>query len=535
VFLKEISRMAVAPTLSADAVAEQKKRVPDPCTVVILGAAGDLAFRKLIPSLFHLYRGEHLPENTIFVGVDKAQFDENALKDKFRKGHIRGMGLQTMMLPRPKDWDQFLSRFHFFHGDVTNAGEMKDLATRLDELEHKHGLTRRRVFYFSLPPAVFSSGLKCLDSVGLLGAKTRAPGQWARVIIEKPIGRDLASARELNATLLSALTESETYRIDHYLGKETVQNVLFFRFANAIFEPIWNHKYIDHVQISAIESLGCEGRAGYYDESGALRDMVQNHLIQLLALTAMEPPVQFDAQSIRDEKVKAVRSLRPVAPDKAVFETVRAQYTSGRVGRNQVLAYQQEEGVKPDSSTETFAVVRAYIDNWRWAGTPFYLRTGKRLAKSSTTVTVHFKQTPHLMFQDLESPPQPNLLTLQVQPNDGVTLSFETKVPGSDNKLKTTPMRFNYPDAFMVENPNAYERLLQDCMLGDQTLFIRSDEVEAAWKFITPIHEGWSAEDDQARVENRRPSNLFTYKAGSWGPTEADTFIGKDGRSWHNI
>jgi len=530
--------MAVSPTLSADAVAEQKKRVPQPCIVVIFGAAGDLAFKKLIPSLFHLYRGEHLPENMCFIGVDKADVAEDALKDKFRKGHIRGMGLQTMMLPKPKDWDQFLKRFHFFKGDATSVDSMNALTKRIEELEKQYGLAKRRVFYFSLPPSAFEPALQTLKTVNLVGTaanpEDKADTQWARVIIEKPIGRDLESARTFNKATLRVLTERDTYRIDHYLGKETVQNVLFFRFANSIFEPLWNHKYIDHVQITAIESIGCEGRAGYYEEAGALRDMVQNHLMQILALTAMEPPVRFDAESIRDEKVKVLRSLRPIAPTSVAQEAVRAQYNSGKVGRNQVLGYLQEEGVKPDSTTETFGAVRAYIDNWRWAGTPFYLRSGKRMTRSCTEVAIQFKQTPHLMFEGLEAPPKANMLVLQVQPNDGVLLSFETKVPGSDNKVKTTPMRFNYPDAFMVENPNAYERLIQDCMLGDQTLFIRSDEVEAAWSFITPIHQGWAAEDSKARGENRRPENMFGYKAGSWGPEQAEAFLARDGRVWHN-
>jgi glucose-6-phosphate 1-dehydrogenase len=321
--------MAVSPTLTAEALAEQKKRVPEPCTVIILGAAGDLAFKKLMPSLFHLYRGEHLPENTCFVGVDKIEADENALKDKFRKGHIRGMGLQTMMLPKPKDWDLFLKRFHFVQGDVTSADSMKNLSSKLDELEKKYGIPKKRVFYFSLPPSVFIPALQTLENVSLIGKSTRQPGQWARVVIEKPFGRDLASAQQLNAVAKSALAENEIFRIDHYLGKESVQNVLFFRFANSVFEPLWNHKYVDHVQITAVESVGCEGRAGYYEESGALRDMVQNHLLQALALTAMEPPLKFDAESIRDEKVKAIRSLRLITPEKAGDETVRAQYGSG--------------------------------------------------------------------------------------------------------------------------------------------------------------------------------------------------------------
>ncbi len=500
-------------------------RVPEPCTLVVFGALGDLSTRKLIPSLFHLYRGDHLPPNMLFVGVDRSDYSLEAFRDKIRHGQTRGLGLHASMLPKSKDWDQFTSRMFYFKGDVTSETSMAELRAELEKLESQNGLRKRRVFYLALPPSIFGKGLKTLESASLIGASTRNEGEWARVIVEKPFGRDLDSALKLNHTTQEILTETETYRIDHYLGKETVQNVLFFRFSNTMYEPLWNHKYIDHVQITAAEPLGLEGRAGYYEESGCMRDMIQNHIMQVMTLVAMEPPVSFSAEAIRDEKVKVLESIRPTAPADANRETVRGQYGPGKIGRNEVLGYRQEEGANPNSLTETYCALRVFIDNWRWAGTPFYLRSGKRLAKPDTEIVIYFKRVPHVMFKGLPTPPAPNCLVLQVQPNDGIALQFEAKVPGSENRIKTVNMHFRYPEAFVAENPSAYERLLQDCMLGDQTLFIRSDEVEAAWRFVTPIHQGWS---------EGPPPNFPNYKAGSWGPAEADEWLRKDGREWHN-
>jgi len=513
-----------APTAASGATSAARRK-PDPCTVVIFGAAGDLSYRKLMPSLFHLYRGEHLPENMLFVGVDRVDLTQEAFRVSVRQGHSRGMGTQTAMLPKPREWEKFTSRLFYFKGDVTDETSMGELGTFIDGLEKERALGNRRVFYLSLPPTVFPKGLRTLATVGLVGEPRRRDGEWSRVIIEKPFGRDLDSALKLNKLTQEVLAEDETYRIDHYLGKETVQNVLFFRFANGMFEPLWNQKYIDHVQITAAEPLGLEKRTGYYETAGAMRDMIQNHMMQVMSLVAMEPPVTFDAESIRDEKVKVLKALRPIAPKSALEETVRGQYGPGRIGRNEVPGYRQEEGASPTSATETFAVIRVYIDNWRWAGTPFYLRTGKRMAKADTEVVITFKKPPHMVFTSLATAPQPNLLVLQIQPNDGIELQFEAKVPGGENKIQSVNMQFRYPDAFVVENPSAYERLLLDCMLGDQTLFLRSDEVEAAWKFITPIHQGW-AEGAVPEFPN--------YKAGSLGPAEAEEWLAKDGRTWHN-
>jgi len=500
--------------------------LPDPCTVVVFGAHGDLALRKLMPSLFHLTRGNHLPENMLFVGFDRVDTNTDDYRKEVAKGQARAPGLQTMMLPKPKDWDSFLKNVYYFKGDLTNPAVFGDLREYLEKLEKERGLDSKRLFYLSLPPSIFPEGFKRLAEAKLIGPAARGPDKWARVIIEKPFGRDLESAVARNALVKTQLQEDETYRIDHYLGKETVQNVLFFRFANAIFEPLWNHNHIDHIQITAAETLGIEKRAGYYEEAGAMRDMIQNHLMQVLSLVAMEPPVTFDAESIRDEKVKVLKALRPIWPKDACSETIRGQYGVGRVGRNEVAGYRDELNVQPESTTETYVAVRAYIDNWRWAGTPFYLRTGKRLAKMDTEVAIVFKKTPHVVFKGLETAPANNTLVLQIQPNDGVSLSFEVKVPGSDNKLKSVPMHFRYPEAFHVENPSAYERLLLDAMEGDQTLFIRGDEVEAAWKFVTPIIHGW---DDSP------PPQFPNYKAGSWGPAASDEWLAEKGRKWHNI
>ncbi len=500
------------------------KRIAEPCTVVIFGAAGDLAKRKLMPSLFHLYRGEHLHPKTVFVGVDRADVKEESFRKEVTKGHARAPGYRTMMLPKAHDWDGFIKQLFYFKGDVVQEKSMLDLSAYLDALEKQHELPRRRIFYLSLPPAIFSNSLKCLESAKLIGKTTRVSGQFARVIVEKPFGRDLESALALNETIHEILNEKETYRIDHYLGKETVQNILYFRFANSIFEPLWNHKYIDHVQITAAEPLGLENRAGYYETAGCMRDMIQNHIMQILSLVAMEPPVAFEGDAIRDEKVKALKCLRPVNPAAACAETVRGQYGPGRIGRNEVCGYRDEEGADPNSTTETYVAVRAYIDNWRWAGTPFYLRSGKRLARPDTEIVITFKPTPHMLFRDAGTP-HPNQLILQVQPNDGLALQFEAKVPGTDNQVKTVNMHFRYPEAFSDENPSAYERLLTDCVHGDQTLFIRSDEVEAAWRFVTPILQGW---------QDGPTPEFPNYKAGSWGPAAADAWLAQDKREWHN-
>lgn len=512
--------------MSETAAAFTTKRVPDPCTVVIFGAAGDLVLRKLMPSLFHLTRGNHLPDNINIIGVDRVDHTNESYRKEVAKGNVRAPGLQTMILPNPKDWNDFLKNVTYFKADLSDAQAVTHLKAFIEERERERNIPPRRLFYLSLPPSVFPTALRALHDAGLVGPETRKPDCWGRVIIEKPFGRDLESARALNKLTGSMLLENETYRIDHYLGKETVQNTLFFRFANSIFEPLWNFKYIDHVQLTAAEPLGVEKRGGYYEEAGTLRDMIQNHLMQVMALVAMEPPITFDAESIRDEKVKVLKALRPITPDQAVNETIRGQYGPGKIGRNEVIGYRQEVNVKPESTTETFVAVRAFVDNWRWSGVPFYLRSGKRMPRPDTEVCIVFKKPPFNVFKALEEPPGTNHLVLQIQPNDGMMLTFEAKVPGSDSRVKSVNMNFSYPEAFTVENPSAYERLLVDAMLGDQTLFIRSDEVEAAWKFITPIHQGWA---------KAAPPEFPNYRAGTWGPEASDKWLAAESRKWHNM
>ncbi|MEI6233271.1 MAG: glucose-6-phosphate dehydrogenase [Planctomycetota bacterium] len=500
-------------------------RVPNPCTVVIFGAAGDLVTRKLMPSLFHLAFSGHLPERINIVGVDRVAHTTETYRTEIAKGNIRAPGVGTKADPNGQDWERFLQNLTYVQADLSDSTALANLKVHLETEERGKGMPTKRLMYLSLPPSVFPMALKALHAAELVGAATRSKDSWARVIVEKPFGRDLESARTLNALTKSMLNEDETYRIDHYLGKETVQNTLFFRFANAIFEPLWNFKYIDHVQITAAEPLGVEKRGGYYEEAGTLRDMIQNHLMQVLALVAMEPPVSFEAESIRDEKVKVLKSLRPIPPEQATAETRRGQYGAGEIDGQPVIGYRQEPNVKPDSKTETYVAVRAFIDNWRWSGVPFYLRAGKRMKRADTEVCIRFKTPPFNVFKALEELPDPNLLILQIQPNDGIELKFEAKVPGSDVRVKSVHMKFAYPDGFTEESPSAYERLLIDAMLGDQTLFLRSDEVEAAWRFITPIHEGWAAS---------APPDFPNYPAGSFGPETSDQWLAQEGRRWHN-
>ena len=506
-------------------LAAASKRVPNPCTVVIFGAAGDLVTRKLMPSLFHLALGGHLPVRINIVCVDRVEHTTDTYRAEIAKGNIRAPGVETTVVPDHQDWQAFLQNLTYVKADLSDPKALDTLKAHLETVEREKDIPAKRLLYLSLPPSVFSMALRALHSANLVGPATRTPDTWARVIIEKPFGRDLESARALNALTQSMLAENETYRIDHYLGKETVQNTLFFRFANAIFEPLWNFKYIDHVQITAAEPLGVEKRGGYYEEAGTLRDMIQNHMMQVMALVAMEPPVAFDAESIRDEKVKVLKSLRPIAPEQATQETFRGQYGPGVIDGAPVIGYRQEANVKTDSSTETYIAVRAFIDNWRWSGVPFYLRSGKRMQRADTEVCITFKTPPFNVFKSLEKLPDANLLILQIQPNDGIELKFEAKVPGSDVRVKSVHMTFNYPDAFEGESPSAYERLLVDAMLGDQTLFLRSDEVEAAWKFITPIHQGWAASP---------PPAFPNYASGSFGPDGSDQWLASEGRRWHN-
>jgi len=488
-----------------------------PCILVIFGASGDLARRKLIPALYGLAREKLLPENFALVGFARTGHSdadyradcEKAIRDFARVKPIDDQVLQWL-----------LQRVHYVVAeDYADDRSHKRLADRLRDLDRAFNTGGNRLFYLSTPPGQFEDIITCLGHN--LACTPNRPFQ--RVVIEKPFGYDLATARELNDLLHRYFDESSVFRIDHFLGKETVQNLMVMRFGNAIFEPIWNHKYIDHVQITVAETLGVGSRSGYYDRSGATRDMVQNHLFQLMALIAMEPPVSLDAQSIRDEKVKVYRSVRPYRAGHADQFAVRGQYTAGQVGDKTVPGYLQEKDVPADSRTETFVAMKLFIDNWRWSGMPFYLRTGKCLSQKLSEVVVRFKSPPLTLFQkQCESPVYPNDLIIRVQPHEGISWRLNGKVPGGQMNIKSVALDFSYETAFKTEPPDAYERLIHDAILGDQTLFIRRDEVEAAWSIIDPIEEAW-------RQSAQRP---HAYTPGSWGPAQANQLIELDGRRW---
>jgi glucose-6-phosphate 1-dehydrogenase len=489
---------------------------------VIFGASGDLTHRKLLPTLAHLDHKHPLPPATAIVGLARRPMDD----ESFRQDALKA--LDTFVDEGPLD-DQarqsFAWRLYYHRADFTDPAGYTSLAQRLEEIDHERGGTGNRVFYLATPPSDYTRIIAQLGAAGLNREARDGARGWSKVVIEKPFGRDLASAQALNAEIGEIFRESQIYRIDHYLGKETVQNLLAFRFGNGIFEPLWNQKYIDHVQILVAESLGVGSRGGYYEEAGAIRDMVQNHMMQLLCLTGMEPPVAFDAESVRDEKVKLLRSIRPLTTHEVRERAVRAQYSAGQVDGTQIPDYRQEPNVAADSLTETYVALKLFIENWRWAGVPFYLRTGKALPKRSTEITIHFKQAPYLLFAGEGEERSPNVLTVRVQPDEGIALQFGAKEPGPRMTLAPVNMDFSYKYSFGAETPEAYERLIVDCMLGDSTLFIRRDEVEGAWKVVDSIVAGWQ--------ESRRHS-LPTYKAGAWGPDEADELIRRDGRQWWN-
>ena len=492
-------------------------RSADPALMVLFGATGDLSQRKLLPALFNLARNRLLPMGFMLVGAAIEELSEEQFRDRAAQSIKRPSRTQ------PVDEDMlaaFLKDLTYTRVDFSRAEDFERLRQGVEELDRSRHTGGNVVFYCATPPPTYPMIPRQLKESHL----NRGDG-YRRIIVEKPFGIDLRSAHELNRVLRAAFPENALYRIDHYLGKETVQNILAFRFANSIFEPVWNCQQVDHIQITVAEPLGVDGRGGYYDRAGALRDIVQNHVLQLVTLVAMEPPVAFEATSVRDEKVKVLKQVRPITPEDMATHTVRAQYEEGWVLGEKVPAYREEERVAPDSETETFAALKLWVDNWRWSETPFYIRTGKRLPKQVTEIRVQFKRPPHLTFgrpatRELES----NSITLRIQPEEGISLRFGAKVPSAGVLIRSVNMDFLYTSSFLVDPPDAYERLLLDCMLGDPTLFTRSDEVEAAWRFIDVIEESW--QHDAPRLD--------TYAAGSWGPLSADVLIGSDGRKWHH-
>ncbi|MDQ6878300.1 MAG: glucose-6-phosphate dehydrogenase [Candidatus Dormibacteraeota bacterium] len=481
--------------------------------MVIFGATGDLSARKLLPAIYNLTKQRLLPAGFAVVG---AAIDD-LTDDGFRKHAAEVITKFSRTQPvDPEILQSFLAGVFYQKVDFGKLEDFRALKRRIDELDQARHAGGNRVYYCATPPPTYETITEQLYAAGL----TKTEG-FHRIVIEKPFGSDLKSARELTRILQRVFHEDSVFRIDHYLGKETVQNILAFRFANSLFEPIWNSNLIDSVQITAAEEIGVERRGAYYEKEGALRDIVQNHALQLVALVAMEPPITFDATSVRDEKVKVLRAIRPLLDGEVATATVRAQYTRGWVLGEEVVGYREEQAVAPGSLTETFAALRLFIDNWRWGNVPFYIRVGKRMPKRATEIHVQFKRPPHMTFEAAKEL-DPNAITVRIQPEEGISLRFGAKVPSAGLRLRNVAMDFTYVSSFLVEVPEAYERLLLDCMIGDPTLFTRADEVEAAWKFIDPIEAAW---------RDGRPA-LSMYAAGTWGPEEADKLIQADGRVW---
>jgi glucose-6-phosphate 1-dehydrogenase len=494
------------------------RAVPQPCSVVIFGATGDLTHRKLVPALYNLAADGELPPAVTVIGFARRPKSD----DDFRKEMEEAVKKFSRQNVREEIWNNFSQSIFYHQSDFSDESGFKTLAERLDKIDNERGTRGNRLFYFAVAPEQFEPILKHLKTVGLNKARE---GSWARVIIEKPFGTDLASARELNRVVSNSFSEDQTYRIDHFLGKETAQNILVLRFANSIFAPLWNRRYIDHLQITAAETLGVEGRAGYYETAGALRDMVQNHLLQLLCLVAMEAPSDLSADSIREEKVKVVRCLRRMSADDVTNNVVRAQYAEGAINGKSVPAYRAEEKVNPKSMTDTFVALKLNIDNWRFWDVPIYMRVGKRLPKSATEISVHFKKAPMVLFNKETN--EANVLVIRIQPDEGISLRIQAKMPGTSFRIEPVKMDFHYGTSFGKASPEAYERLLLDAMSGDATLFARRDEVEEAWAFIDIIEGAWS--------QKKNAPELYFYPAGSWGPDAADELLARDGRSWRRL
>ncbi|MGH2388053.1 MAG: glucose-6-phosphate dehydrogenase [Chloroflexota bacterium] len=509
----------ISPAIEAAAAPAQTERVAPPCAIVIFGASGDLTSRKLLPALYNLAMGGLLSSHTVILGFGRHKQTD----DEFRSVVRAGIDQYSRTRPlRSEVWDALSPRMFYQTGNYDTPESYTQLRENLGHFDKEHGTQGNHLFYIATPPTAFSAIIHQLGQSGLAKQSGKA---WSRVVIEKPFGHDLASARKLNEEVLSVFSEDQVFRIDHYLGKETVQNILAFRFANRLWEPVWSSQHIDNVQITVAESIGIEGRASYYEEAGALRDMVQNHMLQVLALVAMEPPVTFEAEAVRDEKVKVLKALRPYSA-KLAEDAVRGQYRSGTIGDEKVPGYRREPHVDPQSQTETFVALRVGIDNWRWAGTPFYLRHGKRLPTRVSEVAVQFKAVPHSPFAVSGTKAlEPDLLVLRLQPDEGISLRFGAKQPGPEMQLRSVNMEFHYEASFSVASPDAYERLILDCTLGEQALFTRADEVEASWGFVNPLLNRWA--DAEADVP--------TYAAGSWGPHAAAQLLAEDGRKWHNV
>jgi len=489
---------------------------PSATVLVIFGAGGDLTWRKLIPAMYNLSLDKLLPDRLAIIGVDHKELSHDELRGRLRDGVDR---FSRRGKADDKSWNEFAPALSYVATDFGNLATYFDLANQLAELDKQWNAQANHIFYLAIPPVLIEMMSEYLGEAGLGHNDPRS-----RLIVEKPFGSDLGSARTLNRRLTALFSEPQIFRIDHYLGKETVQNILAFRFANSLFEPIWNRRYIDHVQISVAEQVGVEHRGGYYEQAGALRDMVQNHLSQLMCLIAMEPPVAYNADEIRNKKVDVLRAIRSIPPGEVNHFAARGQYAAGWVRGRRVKAYRAEPDVAPDSNTDTFAAVKYFVDNWRWQDVPFYLRTGKRLPTRDSEITIQFKPVPHQSFPlSAITQPQPNRLVIRIQPEEGIVLRFQAKLPGEAMRLAPVGMRFSYKESFPTVPPEAYETLLLDVMLGDATQFMRADQLEEAWRVITPVLEAW---------QSAPPSDFPNYEAGTWGPEQAEAIIARDGRSW---
>lgn len=500
-----------------------RAQAPQPCAIVLFGATGDLAHRKLVPALYRLYHRGNLPTECAIVCFGRRDWTDDDLRREYEKSFSdaeKGGDFKQV-------WPQFASRLVFAPGTFDDPASFEALKAKLEELDRTHGTRGNRVFYLAVAPEFFRPIIEQLGKAGLV-YDWRQESPWSRAVIEKPFGHDLESARALSRDVSRVLDEDQVYRIDHYLGKETVQNILALRFGNSIFEPLWNRRHVASIQITVAEEVGMPGNRGsYYDSAGAIRDMVQNHMLQLLCLVAMEPPVDLSADAVRNEKVKVLQALPRWKPAEVYENVVRARYSAGSIEGEDVPGYLQEKGVAPDSSTAPYVAIRLTLNNWRWAGVPIFLRTGKRLPRRATEIAIQFKQPPTQLFDvEHDGPSAGNQLVLRIQPNEGASLTFEAKIPGSRRRLQEVRMDFRYGTAFAAPPPEAYERLLLDVMLGDPTLFTRTDEVENAWRFITSILDAWELPDAPPPVE---------YPAGAWGPQAADELIDRDGARWRRL
>ncbi len=497
-------------------------RTGEACVVVIFGASGDLTRRKLVPALYNLAVSRSLPSGFAVVGVARRDKGDDGFRGEMKEG------VASFSRRKPIDpsvWADFEKGISYVAGTFENPQTYEKLRTHLESLDAERGTCGNRLFYLAVPPAehgVIVSGLRGAKLVQPASAE-RAGGPWSRVVFEKPFGHDLRSARALNDTIATVFDESQVYRIDHYLGKETVQNLLVFRFANSLWEPLWSREHIDHVQITVAEDIGVEGRGKFYEQTGVTRDIVENHLMQLLCLTAMEPPISLAADAVRDEKVKVLKSLRPMERLRVQESVIRGQYGRGFVRADEVPAYREEPDVAPDSRIETYVAMRVFVDNWRWGGVPFYVRAGKRLARKVTEIAITWKKVPHSLFRAPDGGITPNVLAMRIQPDEGIALRFTSKEPGQHTLLRDVAMDFRYGSSFGSNTPEAYERLLLDSMRGEATLFTRRDEVEEQWAYIDHVFDAWAK-------ENNPPPPI--YPAGSWGPEQAEDLIAKDGRRW---